>query len=122
MAVLKPSGFLNPLPILFTSWIAALNLSAIALEYLLHKALATGKLEPAELVSHYVQAKTGLENPLLEIPLYLQLSLSDIKDWIDNYNNNKALELAKDIEWTREDLRVMFVKVFDNFVENWGGK
>ena len=34
--------------------------------------LDLSKLEPEELVALYVEAKTGLQNPLLEVPLYLQ--------------------------------------------------
>jgi hypothetical protein len=79
-------------------------------------------LEPSDLVSLYVEAKTGLENPMNELPLYLQLSLSDIKDWIDNYNNNKALELAKGKEQNGEVIREMFEKEFDIFIAEWEKK
>jgi hypothetical protein len=79
-------------------------------------------LEPSDLVSLYVEAKTGLENPMNELPLYLQLSLSDIKDWIDNYNNNKALELAKVKEQNGEVIREMFEKEFDIFIAEWEKK
>jgi hypothetical protein len=67
--------------------------------------LDLSKLEPEELIALYVEAKTGLENPLREVPLYLQLSLTDLKDWIDNYNNKKVFKIVNNKDWNREDIR-----------------
>ncbi len=83
--------------------------------------LDLSKLEPEELVALYVEAKTGLQNPLLEVPLYLQLSLTDLKDWIDKYNNEKPLKIVKDRDWTLEDIREMF-ETFFSFIKKYEKK
>ncbi len=49
-------------------------------------------VEPEELIALYVEAKTGLENPLIELPLHLRFSLCDIKDWVDNYNKQQTVK------------------------------
>ncbi len=84
--------------------------------------LDLSKLEPEELVALYVEAKTGLQNPLLEVPLYLQLSLTDLKDWIDKYNNEKPLKIVNDRDWTLEDMREMFETFFTSFIRKYEEK
>jgi hypothetical protein len=84
--------------------------------------LDLSKLEPEELIALYVEAKTGLENPLREVPLYLQLSLTDLKDWIDNYNNKKVFKIVNNKDWNREDIREMFETFFSSFIQKYEKK
>jgi hypothetical protein len=48
------------------------------------------KLE--DLIAIYIKEKTGLENPLIELPMYFSSTLSDMAEWIDNYNNQQLLK------------------------------
>jgi hypothetical protein len=54
--------------------------------------LSLFKLE--DLIALYVKAKTGLENPLIELPMCYSSTLSDITEWVNNYNKQQTLKEA----------------------------
>ncbi len=54
--------------------------------------LSLFKLE--DLIALYVKAKTGLENPLIELPMCYSSTLIDITEWVNNYNKQQTLKEA----------------------------
>lgn len=47
-----------------------------------------------DLIALYLKAKTGLENPLIELPMCYSSTLSDITEWVNNYNTQQTLKEA----------------------------
>jgi hypothetical protein len=47
-----------------------------------------------DLIALYLKAKTGLENPLIELPMCFISTLTDITEWVNNYNKQQTLKEA----------------------------
>ncbi len=50
--------------------------------------------ELEDLIALYLKAKTGLENPLIELPMYFSSTLTDITEWVNNFNKQQTLKEA----------------------------